>query len=83
MQQKRTEKFGEDTLVTTAELAEWLGLSVRTIEGLRRDAPDRLPPHIRIGARTIRYRVGDVRDWLAHRGIATDAEDSAKLARVG
>lgn len=50
-------------LMPTAWLAEKLGLSVSTVERLRRHQPDQLPPHVSIG-RTIRYDTQVVDDWL-------------------
>ena len=54
-------KFGLEPVLTTSELAEYLGVQVQTIYDLRTDG--RGPSGIRVG-REIRYRVSDVRRWL-------------------
>lgn len=66
----------DEALLNTKEVATWIGVSVRTIEGWRRDAPDRLPPHLGLG-RTIRYRVRDVRAFLIA-GVAKSSATSDK-----
>lgn len=50
-------------LLTTEELAGFLGVSVRTIEDWRSDRKG--PPHVTLGPRTVRYRSDDVLKWLA------------------
>jgi excisionase family DNA binding protein len=59
-----TERFsglGLEPVLTTSELAEYLGLRAQAIYDLRADG--RGPSGIRVG-REIRYRVSDVRQWL-------------------
>ena len=59
-----TERFlglGLEPVLTTSELAEYLGVHVQAIYDLRTDG--RGPSGIRVG-REIRYRVSDVRHWL-------------------
>ncbi|TFD63767.1 DNA-binding protein [Cryobacterium sp. Hb1] len=59
-----TEKLfglGLEPVLTTSELAEYLGVQVQAIYDLSTDG--RGPSGIRVG-REIRYRVSDVRQWL-------------------
>lgn len=47
----------DDAIVTAADVARYLGVSARTVQ--------RAPiPCLRVGPRTPRYRVGDVRAWV-------------------
>ncbi len=55
----------DDSMITTEQLARMLAVSVRSVEGWRRDDPHRLPPHVPVGNRCIRYRLSTVRKWLA------------------
>lgn len=52
-----------DKLLTTAELAEFLGLAIQTIYN-RHHSGASLPPCIRLG-RLIRFPVSGVEEWLA------------------
>ena len=59
-----TEKLlglGLEPVLTTSELAEYVGVQVQAIYDLRTDG--RGPSGIRVG-REIRYHVSDVRRWL-------------------
>lgn len=60
------------TLLTTEQLAEFLGVSVRTVEDWRFDRKG--PSHIRLGPRTVRYRSDEVLEWLA----GADADGAAR-----
>ncbi|TFC61200.1 DNA-binding protein [Cryobacterium sp. TMT2-15-1] len=53
--------LGLEPVLTTSELAEYLGVHVQAIYDLRTDG--RGPSGIRVG-REIRYRVSDVLRWL-------------------
>ena len=59
----RLEQFGD--FLTLAELAEYLGVSLRTAQRLRRRSPEQLPPEFRRLDRTPRYSSDAVRRWLA------------------
>jgi excisionase family DNA binding protein len=61
MDNERLSGLGLEPVVTTSELAEYLGVHVQAIYDLRTDG--RGPSGIRVG-REIRYRVSDVRRWL-------------------
>lgn len=59
-----TERFaglGLEPVLTTSELAEYLGVNVQAIYDLRADG--RGPAGIRVG-REIRFRISDVLHWL-------------------
>ena len=65
-----------DELLVTNQLADEFDLSARTIEGWRTTGKG--PPYIRCGGRVVRYRRGDVVDWLmARRFTSTSAEIAA------
>ena len=61
------EKNWDDHLITTRDLAKLLGISTRTVESYRANYPEKLPLHIEIGGRMIRYRFSTVMAWLAER----------------
>ena len=61
MDTERLFGLGLEPVLTTSELAEYLGVQVQAIYDLRTDG--RGPSGIRVG-REIRYRVSDVRRWL-------------------
>ena len=54
-------RLGLEPVLTTSELAEYLGVNVQAIYDLRNDG--RGPTGFRVG-REIRYRVSDVLRWL-------------------
>ncbi|HUS96768.1 MAG TPA: hypothetical protein VMX97_08530 [Hyphomicrobiaceae bacterium] len=56
-----------DDLLTTAELAEWLGTSRQWLEIGRCKSGNYGPPFIRLGPKQIRYRRCDVVRWLEER----------------
>ena len=58
---QRLSGLGLEPVLTTSELAEYLGVNVQAIYDLRTDG--RGPSGIRVG-REIRYRISDVRLWL-------------------
>lgn len=49
--------------VSARQLGAMLGLSVRNIRAL--DASGKLPKPVRIGGRSVRWPVDEIRDWLA------------------
>lgn len=55
----------DDDLITTRELAAWLGVSVLWVELGRSKKYG--PPFVKLGPRMIRYVRGDVRRWLQSR----------------
>lgn len=74
----------ERNLKDTTWLARRLGLSQTTVERLRKQDPDDLPPHLVIG-RSIRYDEAVVERWLAARGgVETiTAPEDAHARRTG
>lgn len=52
----------DDTLLPPAAVAELTGLSARTLEGLRRQG--RGPAFVKVSARCVRYRYGDLLAWI-------------------
>jgi predicted DNA-binding transcriptional regulator AlpA len=56
-----------DTLITTTEAAARIGISEITIRKWRwLDSPNQ-PPFVRLGPRSVKYRLGDLDKWLASR----------------
>jgi hypothetical protein len=60
-----------DALLRPAEAASLLALSVRTLEGLRLRGGG--PPFVRL-QRSVRYRRGDLIDWVLNRRIKSTAD---------
>ncbi|HUS96770.1 MAG TPA: helix-turn-helix domain-containing protein, partial [Hyphomicrobiaceae bacterium] len=52
-------------LLSTPQLAEWLGVSTQWLEIGRSRGYG--PPFIRMSPKRVRYRRGDVLDWLRER----------------
>jgi len=61
MDTQRLSGLGLEPVLTTSELAEYLGVQAQAIYDLRTDG--RGPSGIRVG-REIRYRISDVHRWL-------------------
>jgi len=57
-----TEEAEVDRIISPAELAEMLGVSIRTVYAWR--ATDSGPPAMKVG-KHLRYRLSDVEKWLA------------------
>ena len=64
----------DDELLSTSDVAEWLQLSVQWVEIGRHRGYG--PKFIRLSPRRVRYRRGDVRDWLRQRQHQATAEYS-------
>ena len=54
-------QLDDDAYVTTPEAAAFLVFSVDTLIWYRKRRPDASPKFYRVGARSIRYRMGDLR----------------------
>jgi predicted DNA-binding transcriptional regulator AlpA len=69
---------GDDDLLTTREVAEWLGVSVQWCEigRLRKYGPK----YTRLSAKIIRYRRSDVIAWLEERAHHSTAEYRDEVA---
>ncbi|MGC5172725.1 helix-turn-helix domain-containing protein [Micromonospora sp. DT81.3] len=61
MNREQLSGLGLEPMLTTSELAEYLGVHVQAIYDLRADG--RGPAGIRVG-RELRYRISDVKKWL-------------------
>lgn len=55
--------YGNDPLMTTMQVAEYLAIPVQSLYMLRHRRQG--PPAIKIGAGTIRFRKSEVDAWLA------------------
>lgn len=53
----------DEDLLTPREVADLLGVSVKTVETWRKQNAG--PPWFQMSERVIRYRRGDVTEWLA------------------
>ncbi len=53
----------DDALLTTREAAALLGSTERSMV-TRHCRGEDLPPRVRVGSRGVRYRLGDVREWV-------------------
>jgi predicted DNA-binding transcriptional regulator AlpA len=62
----------DDELLSTRQVADWLGVSTQWLEIGR--CKKYGPKFMRIGPRVIRYRRGDVLEWLKARTHASTAE---------
>jgi hypothetical protein len=62
----------DDDLLSTPEMAAWLGCSTQWLEIARNKGYG--PPFERLSPRMIRYRVGAVRKWLDERSHHSTAE---------
>lgn len=64
-----------DKLLTSAEVASWLGIKKCTLEKARSTRLGDFPPYIRIG-RAVRYRPADVITWLQQHAFNTNGTRS-------
>lgn len=62
---------GLEKLLTTEEVAQWLGIKKCTLEKARSTRMGDYPPFIKVG-RCIRYRRSDVERWLDGRSYRVD-----------
>jgi len=76
MDTQQLSNLGLEPVLTTSELAAYLGVNVQAIYDLRNDG--RGPSGFRVG-REIRYRVSDVLGWLQD----LHEPDRARSDRVG
>jgi hypothetical protein len=66
----------EDRPITTAQSADWLGVSIQFLEILRHTGGG--PRYMRLGARSIRYTVRWLREWCEQRAHTHTKEYAAK-----
>ena len=53
---------GDDTLIRRADLPRYIPVAVQTLA--RWAVEGQGPPFIKVGARLVAYRAGDLREWL-------------------
>ncbi|MBA0381563.1 DNA-binding protein [Stenotrophomonas maltophilia] len=58
----------DEAVVTSIEAAAFLRLTPHTLAWTRSQRPESHPPHLVVGSRTIRYRMGDLRAHMKRRG---------------
>ncbi len=65
-------QLSQDRLLSRREVFEHWGLSVRYLEvsAVRGDGP----PMIKLG-RSVRYRVGDLREWIEARKVTSTSQE--------
>jgi len=68
----------DDDLLTTVEVAQWLGVSPQWLETRRTHGGG--PPFERLSSRVVRYRRGTVRSWLDQRAYARTADYGRRRA---
>ncbi len=66
-----------EALITTKEVATLLGISPLTVGRWRTDGSDDqyTLPYIRLKSNAVRYRLGDVLDWLERRKVSHTTEE--------
>jgi excisionase family DNA binding protein len=57
----------DDDMLSRVELAEALNVSARTVDRWIRDGTG--PPYVRLPRGRLRWRWGDVKQWLAERRV--------------
>ena len=67
-----------NALIGERESATFLGLSVRTVQGLRQKGGG--PPFVRISTRCVKYRRGDLKSWADGR-VVTSTSDRTEAAQ--
>jgi hypothetical protein len=69
-----------DDLLSTIDVARWLGVSHQWLEIGRSSGYG--PPYIRVAARRVRYRRADVLAWLKERTHCSTAEYESSRAKA-
>lgn len=67
-----TTQYHPDQLLNEHDAAELLGYSVRTLQKWRVVGGG--PKFVKVSARSIRYRVKDLLDWIAERTISSTSD---------
>lgn len=70
-----------NSLLTTKQLAEMLGVSVATIERWRAHGKPELPPHIRLSSGALRYQPIEVQNWLASKSTKPNIKTQSGAAK--
>jgi predicted DNA-binding transcriptional regulator AlpA len=71
----------EDRLLTRREAAEILGLQPQTLARWKWVGRADRPPEIRVGPRAVRYRLSDLRHWIAGRSPGNDSSPGGRATR--
>lgn len=66
------EPLSDDRLLTRSEVHTQFGLTQRFLEVAA--AKGNGPPYIKLG-RAVRYRVGDLREWIEARKVSSTSEE--------
>ena len=66
------DELDADEAIDTSEFARMIGQSPITVAQSR--ARGEGPPFFRVGRRTVRYRLGTVREWIADRTVGKVAK---------
>ena len=74
-QQTRRAYHEQNRLLDEDEAAEFLGLSPRTLQGLRVRGGG--PDYIKIGTRAVRYCLSDLEEFIEDRRQSSTSEDDA------
>jgi predicted DNA-binding transcriptional regulator AlpA len=69
-----------DPLLTSEEVAQWLGIKKCTLEKARSMRLGDYPPFVRIG-RAVRYVPADVKTWLDQRAFNVDGSPARPNVR--
>jgi predicted DNA-binding transcriptional regulator AlpA len=67
-------------VLRTPEAAEYLGLSISTMNKLRVKGGNSAPPFVRISARAVGYRLSDLDAWLDAQRRTSTSDDGTTLA---
>ena len=60
-------RLDDDALVDVREAAAVVGLKPASLNWYRSNAPSSGPRHVRVASRAVRYRMGDLRAYIASR----------------
>lgn len=75
MEEEDYDKAPSSKLIDEQKLADWLGESVSTIQKWRVKGDG---PKFVKNPKSIRYKVGDVRDWIEKRTVSSTSEATVK-----
>jgi len=64
-----------NTVLDTAGAAEFTGLGKPTLEKMRVRGDG--PPYMKLGAKSVRYRADDLREWMAARVVTSTSQKIA------
>ena len=67
----------DEDLITTEELAAMLSVPAGRLRKARVSGEDS-PPFVKLGKRLVRYRLGDVRKWLATKPVIHSTSEFPK-----